>query len=56
MEKNEVPQVGDFSKWSQSKRDEWIELKAGCRATGLPCETIRHRAGQPEMQFCTFSK
>ena len=54
MKESEVPQKGDFAKWSQSKRDEWIEV--GPRMIGLPVATIRIRCGQPELQFCTFSK
>lgn len=53
----EVPQAGDYCKWSQSQRDEWIEIKTGNTfRTGLPVATLRHRCGQPELQFCTYSK
>lgn len=57
LKENEVPQVGDFCRWSESKRDEWREIPKGDTFRhGLPVATIRTRCGQPEMQFCTFSK
>lgn len=57
LKDNEVPQVGDFSKWSPSARDQWVEIYASnTRLTGLPVATIRDRSGQPEMAFMTFRK
>lgn len=54
LAETEVPAKGDFARWSQSKRDSWIEI--GPRLIGLPVATLRVRHGQSEMQFCTFAK
>jgi len=55
LRKDEVPQVGDFSRWSESMRDGWIEIGPGnTRLLNLPVATIRDRAGQDQMQFCTY--
>lgn len=54
LKETEVPQKGDFAKWSQSKRDQWVECSP--RLIGLPVATLRERYGQSEMQFCTYSK
>lgn len=51
MGENEVPQKGDFCRWSESPRDIWVEV--GHRFIGLPVATIRHRAGQDQLQFAT---
>lgn len=50
---DEVPRKGDFAKWSQSKRDVWIEV--GPMLRDLPVATLRTRCGQNDLQFCTFS-
>lgn len=51
MKDNEVPQKGDFCRWSDSKRDAWVEVNQ--RFIGLPVATNRHRCGQDALQFAT---
>ncbi len=54
---DEVPQHGDWCRWSMGPRDEWRQIPAGDTfRSGLPVASIRHRHGQTDMQFCTFSK
>ena len=54
---NDVPQAGDYSRWSGSARDEWqIIGQTHTQRYGLPVATIRARCGQPELAFCTFAK
>lgn len=51
----EVPKAGDFSKWSSSFRDKWVEIPSTqTNLISLPLSTIRVRVGQPELQVCTL--
>jgi len=51
LSETEVPQKGDFCRWSESKRDIWVEVNP--RFIGLPVATNRHRCGQDNLQFAT---
>ena len=54
---SEVVRAGDWGKWSQSHRDEWLQIPSSDTFRhGLPVATLRVRVGQSPLQFCTFSK
>lgn len=53
---SEVPQVGDFSRWSESPHDNWIKIRPGQIFLGVPVATMRVRCGQPQLAFCTYQK
>jgi len=54
LKPEEVPVKGDYVRWSESKRDQWVNVSG--MTMNLPVATLRARCGQSEMQFCTFSK
>lgn len=57
LKETEVPEAGDWAKWSESARDEWREIPKGdTLRSGLPVATLRARMGQPTLQFCTFKR
>lgn len=50
LSSNEVVEAHHWVRWSPS-HDAWTNLDRLSPFIGLPVETLRHRHGQPELQF-----